>query len=200
MKRVIQFTEAAGTPFPSEPRVATPKEVDFLCKMVIDETLEILSTVYDADDAKSQIVAWVCLAKDLPKEPEPTVVSFADGCVDIMIYVMNAAAKLGMDLDKVFDEVHAANMRKIDFKTGKVLRNAEGKILKPEGWVGPDVRKALYSAPPKDDPGAFVVAAVIGATLGAFTACDFSLGEPRLDMFACYALGMATTFLLYTLK
>ncbi len=40
-----------------------------------------------------------------------------------------------MDGDKIFDIVHAANMRK--FPDGVVLRREDGKVLKPDGWVGP---------------------------------------------------------------
>ncbi len=47
-----------------------------------------------------------------------------------------------MKLDPVFDEVHAANMNKVG-EGGKVLRSATGKVLKPEGWVPPDVESVL---------------------------------------------------------
>jgi len=35
---------------------------------------------------------------------------------------------------EAFRRVHAANMRKVDPRTGKVVRRDDGKILKPEGW------------------------------------------------------------------
>ena len=42
--------------------------------------------------------------------------------------------KNGIDLSKVFDAVHQANMDKKDKKTGKFIKRNDGKILKPEGW------------------------------------------------------------------
>ena len=65
----------------------------------------------------------------------------ADALVDICYYALNAASKLGMDLDPVFSEVHAANMRKqID---GKFKRDYSGKVIKPDGWKPPDVLKEI---------------------------------------------------------
>lgn len=48
--------------------------------------------------------------------------------------MLNAAAKNGIDLSKVFDAVHQANMDKKDKKTGKFIKRDDGEILKPEGW------------------------------------------------------------------
>jgi predicted HAD superfamily Cof-like phosphohydrolase len=68
----------------------------------------------------------------------------ADAMIDIIYYIMNAAAKKGIDLDAVLEEVHAANMRKAG-PDGKFQRREDGKILKPEGWVPPNLQKILYS-------------------------------------------------------
>jgi predicted HAD superfamily Cof-like phosphohydrolase len=34
-------------------------------------------------------------------------------------------------------------MAKVDPATGKVIKRADGKVLKPEGWTPPDVAAAL---------------------------------------------------------
>jgi predicted HAD superfamily Cof-like phosphohydrolase len=58
----------------------------------------------------------------------------ADAIVD-SIYVLNGTAvSYGIDLRPIWDAVHAANMTKVG--GGK---RADGKILKPPGWVAPDV-------------------------------------------------------------
>lgn len=44
-------------------------------------------------------------------------------------------------IDKAFKEVHASNMSKV--VNGKVIKSPEGKILKPETYFKPDLKKIL---------------------------------------------------------
>lgn len=46
------------------------------------------------------------------------------------------------DLDVVIAEVHRANMAK-RHPDGTVRRRVDGKVLKPSGWVGPDIAAVL---------------------------------------------------------
>ena len=65
--------------------------------------------------------------------------------VDIWYYSLNAAAKKGIDLSKIFEEVHAANMAKKDPTTGKfIIRESDGKIIKPDGWKEPNIMTTLF--------------------------------------------------------
>lgn len=57
--------------------------------------------------------------------------------------VWSLGVKLGYPMDLGWIEVHASNMAKVDKATGKVIRRDDGKILKPEGWVGPDLAAIL---------------------------------------------------------
>lgn len=66
-----------------------------------------------------------------------------DAIVDSYYYSLNAAAKCGMNASSVFNLVHGANMAKRDPESGKFLKRADGKIIKPKGWTAPDVRKEL---------------------------------------------------------
>ena len=50
-------------------------------------------------------------------------------------------AKTFDDPQKAWNEVIATNIAKIDSKTGKVKKRADGKILKPEGWQPPNLSK-----------------------------------------------------------
>lgn len=62
---------------------------------------------------------------------------------DLLYVVYGTAEELGIPLDKVFNEIHAANMRKV-WDDGEVHRNDFGKIIKPPNFVKADVRKVLY--------------------------------------------------------
>lgn len=57
---------------------------------------------------------------------------------DLLYVAYGAILACGVDPDPVFDEVHQANMRKLDGP-----RRADGKILKPKGWQPADVEKII---------------------------------------------------------
>ena len=67
----------------------------------------------------------------------------ADAFVDIYYYMLNAAAKKGINVSAMFDIVHGANMAKRDPATGKFLKREDGKIIKPKGWQPPDVKAEI---------------------------------------------------------
>jgi predicted HAD superfamily Cof-like phosphohydrolase len=62
----------------------------------------------------------------------------ADGIVDSIYVLIGCAVSFGVDLGPIWDKVHEANM----LKAGG-LRDKNGKILKPEGWVHPDIAKLI---------------------------------------------------------
>jgi hypothetical protein len=50
----------------------------------------------------------------------------------------------GYNIGGAWDEVVRTNMAKVDPLTGKVRRReTDGKILKPEGWLPPDMSKYI---------------------------------------------------------
>lgn len=68
--------------------------------------------------------------------------NIAKELADIIYIVCGTAASYGIPLNEVFDEVHRSNMEKL--VDGKPVRREDGKILKPEGWTAPDIKKILY--------------------------------------------------------
>lgn len=62
----------------------------------------------------------------------------ADAMVDLMYVILGTAVSLGIDLRPVWDAVHATNMAKV----GGGKRD-DGKVLKPPGWVPPNIEKVL---------------------------------------------------------
>ena len=68
--------------------------------------------------------------------------NIAKELADIIYIVCGTAVSYGIPLDRVFAEVHASNMAKL--VDGKPVRRADGKILKPDGWTPPDIKKILY--------------------------------------------------------
>ena len=65
----------------------------------------------------------------------------ADGGADLVWVVKGLFTTLGINFDQVWEEIRASNMSKV--VDGKVIRRADGKILKPDTYFKPDIEKVL---------------------------------------------------------
>jgi predicted HAD superfamily Cof-like phosphohydrolase len=72
---------------------------------------------------------------------EKDIVEVADGLADMVWVIMGLASTLDIPFHKVWDEVKASNMSKT--VKGKVKRREDGKILKPDTYFRPNIRKAM---------------------------------------------------------
>jgi predicted HAD superfamily Cof-like phosphohydrolase len=70
------------------------------------------------------------------------LVEVADALADIVYIAYGTAHVYGIDLDAVLDEVHASNMTTLG-PDGRVLRRADGKVLKGPDYRPPDVAAVL---------------------------------------------------------
>eukprot|EP00483_Globobulimina_turgida_P002682 UN02687 len=144
-EKVREFTYEAGQHVPGKPVLMDLYEVNFITKMILDELLELYSTVLPPQAAKNAMKKMLDEAKCIPKmnvSPNQTHELIAEqggALVDIYYYSLNCMAKKGVNLSKIFELVHNANMAKRDPKTKKFIKRADGKIIKPSGWVAPDV-------------------------------------------------------------
>jgi predicted HAD superfamily Cof-like phosphohydrolase len=64
-----------------------------------------------------------------------------DACFDMMWVIIGYMLSKGYDVEGAWDEGSKSNLAKIDEVTGKVIKRADGKVLKPEGWQKPDFSK-----------------------------------------------------------
>jgi len=119
------------------------EEVLFLIKMMLDEIMELGATVSDPEDVKATMTYMICNSKNIPKltteSTDELIGEQADALIDCYYYSLNAMAKKGVNLSKIFQVVHKANMAKRDPATGKFIKREDGKIIKPEGWQAPDI-------------------------------------------------------------
>ena len=71
-----------------------------------------------------------------------------DAFTDDWYYTLDSCSGQGINLDRFFDEVHDANMRKKHADGTFHLKEVDGhtKVAKPEGWTGPDVEKVARDA------------------------------------------------------
>jgi hypothetical protein len=62
-----------------------------------------------------------------------------DALIDILVVTIGAIHSMGADGEGAWKEVMNTNFAKIDKDTGKVRKREDGKVLKPVGWVPPDL-------------------------------------------------------------
>jgi predicted HAD superfamily Cof-like phosphohydrolase len=69
-------------------------------------------------------------------------VKFVDAICDQLYFIYGTALALGIPLEACFNAVHDANMAKLGPDGKPIYRESDGKVQKPEGWVGPEDRIA----------------------------------------------------------
>ena len=86
-------------------------------RSLIDEEVGELREAVEADDRVEQL----------------------DALIDILVVTIGAIHSMGADAEGAWEEVMSTNAAKIDLDTGKVRKREDGKVLKPEGWVPPNL-------------------------------------------------------------
>ena len=62
-----------------------------------------------------------------------------DALIDLLVVTIGAIHSGGFDAEGAWKEVMNTNFAKIDKETGKVRKREDGKVLKPVGWVAPEL-------------------------------------------------------------
>ena len=62
-----------------------------------------------------------------------------DALIDILVVTIGAIHSAGFDAEGAWKEVMKTNFAKIDKETGKVRKREDGKVLKPVGWMPPEL-------------------------------------------------------------
>ena len=117
-KDVENFHKAFGQRIGTKPELPNDNERSLRMRLLAEEFSEYNSAEYDND-----------------------LIEVADALADIIYIALGTAVSYGIPLDTIFDEVHRSNMAKL--VDGKVLRRADGKIKKPDGWQPPDIKSIL---------------------------------------------------------
>ncbi len=89
------------------------------------------------EEVEKELVTALC---------EKDMIGIADGCVDSIYVIIGLCHEYGLPLEALWNEVQRSNMAKAVEQpdgTFKVVRRADGKILKPEGWTPPDIAGIL---------------------------------------------------------
>ena len=142
-KSVEYFMRLMGQEIPDEYTMPDPETWE-MRKKLIEEEYKEMREAYEAGD----------------------FAAFLDAAVDLVYVAVGAALDAGLtQFDEAFDAVHRANMEKAPtcerckgtgFTRGHSLcgecagkgrivkRRVDGKILKPVGWVAPDIASIIW--------------------------------------------------------
>ena len=93
---------------------------------------------------KDQFALYFNLIKEELEELEVAYsagdnVEMLDALIDILVVTIGAIHSAGVDAEGAWKEVMATNFAKIDKETNKVRKREDGKVLKPVGWMAPNL-------------------------------------------------------------
>jgi predicted HAD superfamily Cof-like phosphohydrolase len=147
MKKVCDdveaFYRACDIPVLDSPAVPSDDRIDLIMTLILEEFVETataLGYVVGTDNRTGTLRA--VRYKDIGMGDIPDL---AKEVCDLVHVTVGAALDFGIPMPEVWDEVHKSNMAKAYPITGEVVRRADGKIIKPEGWQPPDVDKVIAS-------------------------------------------------------
>lgn len=66
-----------------------------------------------------------------------TIEDQSDALIDLIYFALGTFTLMGVNPQPIFNIVQNANMSKVG-QGGKVIRNEQGKIMKPDGWKAPE--------------------------------------------------------------
>jgi predicted HAD superfamily Cof-like phosphohydrolase len=147
---VVRFNEAARGYLPHCPTMLTKDETQLCLRLLLEETFECVTAMFDPESNTYQrmrnhhdAMQWTLKHETSAADLIQNDVELLDGLCDTLVVAMGMAAMAGLPLNEGMDEVNASNLAKIDPATGKCIKDAGGKIQKPEGWKRPDLRAVL---------------------------------------------------------
>lgn len=120
---VREFQKGSGQKLNNQPSLIEAKEFELRFNLMLEENREYRdANIYEKD-----------------------IVEVLDACVDMAYILFGTINAHGLQdkFEKAFQLVHENNMTKIG-PDGKVIRDPDGKILKPEGFKPVDL-KYLFS-------------------------------------------------------
>jgi predicted HAD superfamily Cof-like phosphohydrolase len=147
--QVREFHEKFGVKINENPTMPELKERILRANLILEEALEFVEAmglkleIVDGLDYTSFPVDQFCKIK-LTDKGGSDLISAADAIADLNYVVAGAAVTMGLDTEKLGDEVHRSNMSKV-WPDGTVHhRESDGKVLKPPTYSPPDLESIIY--------------------------------------------------------
>ena len=121
---VINFRNKYGLPINYKPTFLDKDHMFFRLNHIQEEFNELSKAVKDKD-----------------------MVEIADALTDLCYVSIGTALSMGINIKATWEEVHYSNMQKVRAKSdgSNSKRKSSFDIVKPEGWVPPNIHRALKS-------------------------------------------------------
>jgi predicted HAD superfamily Cof-like phosphohydrolase len=113
---IVEFHKEINQPYIINPSICNNTMKDLRENLISEEIIETINAIEEKDLAK-----------------------IADGIVDSIVVLIGTALAYGIDIRPIWDEVHRTNMAKTINKTFR----KDGKLLKPVGWMPPEILPIL---------------------------------------------------------
>ena len=110
--------------------------VEFLHASVAGNETEFKETVGTLMAGIDEAVKKQIAVGPIPKDH--VVVAQGDALTDISYFNYGSFVVAGIDPQPLFDIVQGANMAKLGADGKPIIRESDGKVMKPEGWVAPE--------------------------------------------------------------
>lgn len=145
-KQVQEFTSLSlGVTPVYRPDGLNRDEVVFVVRMMCSELVELAQTVMSESDAAIRLVR-AAVAEIYIEDGSPMLEDCLEEQSAIVTNMWRECLRpytlCGINLDRIFNVVHEANMAK-RFPDGTFHKRADGKIIKPDGWREPDIKGAI---------------------------------------------------------
>lgn len=116
-ENVREFRLKLNLPTSTKPHLLDPVDISFYARFLMEELSELMKA-HEKDN----------------------LVDAADAIADLAYVTMGCAHHMGIDLPRILNIVHAANMQKVP---GTTTRGYQQDAVKPDDWVGPEELIAL---------------------------------------------------------
>lgn len=152
-EQLRDFHRAFGYKSGKFPQPLSIEEVRVRNKFATEELVEaVFGTVrHDEEEFKKEMKLFINAVKEVtvetleknknapaPKSNFDVLVEQTDGFIDAKYFLEGTMDMMGIDTTPIFDIVHNANMNKLGKDGQPIIRESDGKIQKPKGWVAPE--------------------------------------------------------------
>ena len=117
--QVLEFHRKFNLPVAKQPDFPSFEQIDLRWRLLREEVKELEEAHQEWD-----------------------IVEVADALGDILYIVIGTAIVFGIDIEKVFNEIHSSNMSKLG-EDGKPIFREDGKVLKGPNYFEPNIEKVL---------------------------------------------------------
>lgn len=144
-KQVKEFHKAFGHPHNDKPTIMDKETALARSVWKIEEIIEFLNASVGGDEeAFDELIARLmfgiqdAINKERGKKVDDILVAQADALTDLSYFNYGSFTILGVEPQALFDIVQNANMSKLGEDGKPIIREEDGKIMKPEDWQPPE--------------------------------------------------------------